>query len=140
MASEPKAKQVWLRDKAREMRKEPSLAERLLWQELRTCQQVGLRFRRQYVIGPYIVDFACPQARVAVELDGSSHAETMTEDELRTAFLGETDWRVLRFGNFEAIEAPRGTAERVLHVCAARLRAFGVTLPAGASKYLADFK
>lgn len=59
---------------ARSMRRDPTPAEALLWVRLRH-NQLGVRFRRQEPIGPYIVDFACAAARLIIELDGDSHDE-----------------------------------------------------------------
>ncbi|MGC9237589.1 MAG: endonuclease domain-containing protein, partial [Thiomonas sp.] len=58
--------------RARELRRNLTEAERLLWNRLRN-QQLGVKFRRQAPIGPYIVDFLCPQARLIIELDGGQH-------------------------------------------------------------------
>jgi len=121
------------------MRKTPSLAERLLWHELHEWNRTGLRFRRQYVISPYIVDMACPAARVVVELDGSSHDDLVKKDELRTAYLNQTGWRVLRFSNVRAISDARRAAEHVLHICAARIAEGGVKVPDDADRFLADY-
>ena len=57
------------------------------------------KFRRQQGIGPYVLDFYCPELRLCVELDGSSHDYRFEYDEQRTAFLGEQDIRVVRFRN-----------------------------------------
>ena len=78
-----------LRDRARRLRRERTDAERTLWQRLRGKQLGGLKFRRQHVVGPWILDFYCPECRLAVELDGGQHNETENRrrDEARTAFL-----------------------------------------------------
>jgi very-short-patch-repair endonuclease len=57
-------------ERARELRRQMSLPEIVLWQALRKARLGGLRFRRQHPIGPYIVDFYCPAARLAIEVDG----------------------------------------------------------------------
>jgi very-short-patch-repair endonuclease len=76
-------------------------AELKLWNELRAHRLMGLGFRRQVPIGPYIVDFACPTHRLAVEVDGSQHAdaENLARDRVRTAYLQGGGWLVLRFWN-----------------------------------------
>jgi very-short-patch-repair endonuclease len=66
--------------RARKMRTDPTPEEASLWQSLRKCQLGGYKFRRQHVIGAYIVDFYCPQARMVVEVDGKVHANQIGYD------------------------------------------------------------
>ena len=73
--------------RARGLRTASTDAERALWRMLRQ-RQLGWRFRRQYPISPYIVDFACIEARLIVEADGSQHAEPGDHDR-RDAFLAK---------------------------------------------------
>ena len=61
--------------KARGLRKNPTEAERLLWQHLRLRQLRGHKFRRQQPLGPYIVDFVCLEKRLVIEVDGGQHSE-----------------------------------------------------------------
>ena len=108
-----------LTQKARALRKGSTEAERLLWLRLR---QYRPRFTRQLVLGRYIIDLACRQARVAVELDGGQHAERTAEyDRRRTASLEAQGWIVVRLWNNEVTENPDGAAEFVLARCAERL-------------------
>ena len=81
---------------ARELRNSSTRAERLLWVRLR---QYRPRFTRQLVIEPFIVDLACREAKLAIELDGSQHAETVGYDARRTAFLEGQGWAVIRLWN-----------------------------------------
>lgn len=83
-------------------------AERMLWQALREKQLNGHRFRRQHPIGKYIADFACIERKVVVELDGGQHQDQVAYDELRTAFLQENAWRVLRFWNNDVLNNIEG--------------------------------
>ena len=80
-------------------------AELKLWNELRAHRLMGLGFRRQLPIAGYIVDFACPQKKLVVELDGSQHADEdlATADALRTKRLEQDGWTVLRFWNNDVI-------------------------------------
>ena len=78
--------------------------EKMLWTRLRK-KQLGYTFRRQYSIGPYIVDFYCPKKRVAVEIDGLYHNSTTDYDEYRTKYLNALDVKVLRFKNEEVDES-----------------------------------
>jgi very-short-patch-repair endonuclease len=85
-------------ERARELRRQMSLPEVVLWQALRNVRLAGLRFRRQHPIGPYILDFYCPAARLALEVDGFAH-DSIAEayrDERRQAWLAQQGVRVLR--------------------------------------------
>ena len=64
-----------LLDHARQMRRDPTPAERKLWHKLRNHRLAGLKFRRQQPLGPFIADFCCPSAKLVVEVDGVSHIE-----------------------------------------------------------------
>ena len=91
-----------LAPRAREMRRGPTEAERRLWQRLRRGG-LGLRFRRQAVIGRFIADFYCPAARLIVELDGSSHDARHDIDEQRDVWLQSSGLRVLRVRNDDVL-------------------------------------
>jgi very-short-patch-repair endonuclease len=84
---------------AREMRIHPTPAEDALWQHLRRKQINGMRFRRQYPIGQFIVDFYCPEQRLVIEVDGDIHLYTVEEDALRQDFIECLGYHVLRFTN-----------------------------------------
>ncbi len=103
------------------LRAQQTPEEQRLWQLLRARRFYGYKFRRQMPIGAYIVDFACYEARLIVELDGGQHAERAEYDLSRTAFLQAKGWRVIRFWNndFRAFE------EGVLMVILEHLRAGG---------------
>jgi very-short-patch-repair endonuclease len=88
-----------LQDRASAMRKAPTGSERAFWRYLRDKQLSGYKFRRQVVIGNYIVDFCCYQARVIVELDGSGHLVQVAYDLERKRWLESQGFRVLRFGS-----------------------------------------
>ena len=80
-------------------------AEVILWERLRR-KQLGARFRRQYPIKPFIVDFACIKLKLIIELDGESHigAENETYDAKRTQYLESKGWTVMRFWNHDIYE------------------------------------
>lgn len=101
-------------ERARQMRREPTYPETLLWRRLRANQLCGLHFRRQHPIGPYIVDYYCGAAKLAVELDGESHEGRETYDQTRAKFLQAAGVRVVRFSDDDVIRNPEG----VLHVIA----------------------
>ena len=84
---------------ARQMRREQTRAEAMLWARVRGGKLLGMRFRRQHAIGRFIVDFYCAQARLVVELDGASHARQKDLDAQRDRFLLGHGERVLRFAN-----------------------------------------
>ena len=86
--------------RARKLRADETEAERRFWNLVRNRSIEGLKFVRQYPIGPYIADFACRERMLVVELDGSQHAES-TYDERRSAFINAEGYSVLRFWNTE---------------------------------------
>ena len=85
--------------RSRELRKESTSEERLLWAALRANRLAGLHFRRQQVISGFIVDFYCDALSLAVELDGNSHRGREDYDHERDAALQRRGVRVLRFFN-----------------------------------------
>ncbi|ESW73191.1 hypothetical protein X771_01515 [Mesorhizobium sp. LSJC277A00] len=93
------------RANARSMRKVLTPAELKLWNELRAHRLMGLGFRRQFPIAGYIVDFACPEKKLVIEVDGSQHTDAgaAAGDETRTSHLGQDGWTVLRFWNDDVI-------------------------------------
>jgi very-short-patch-repair endonuclease len=84
--------------RARALRREMTLPEVVLWRALRRGAVAELRFRRQHPLGPYVLDFYCAAARLAVEVDGAVHdlPEQAAHDEKRIAWLGEQGIRLLR--------------------------------------------
>jgi very-short-patch-repair endonuclease len=100
---------------ARRLRQDMADCERKLWSMLRRKQMAALRFRRQHPIGPYIVDFFCPAAKLIVELDGGQHGEdkAVTYDEARTRWLEAQGYRVLRSWNWDFLENPDAALEGI---------------------------
>jgi very-short-patch-repair endonuclease len=96
-----------LRDRAREMRANPTPAERRLWAMLRDRRVSCVKFRRQHVIGPYIVDLACLERALVIEADGGQHAQSVS-DRRRDAYLRRLGFRVLRIWNNDVIENADG--------------------------------
>lgn len=90
---------------SREMRKDPTEAENLLWDSLRNRQLSGWKFRRQHPFPPFILDFYCIEARLSIELDGSGHKEPEQRkfDRERTQFLKEQGITEIRFWNEDVI-------------------------------------
>ena len=106
-------KNINLTGKAQTLRKNMTKEERKLW-KMFLCRCVP-RFRRQYVIGNYIVDFYCHQARLVVELDGSQHysPEETEYDKKRTAYLETQGLKVVRFSNLDILRNFQDVCEAI---------------------------
>jgi very-short-patch-repair endonuclease len=113
----PEALRNLIKDRARELRSHMTPAEVQLWLRLKGEQLSGLRFRRQYRIGTYIVDFCCPSRQLVVEVDGDSHSEREDYDDKRTEFLIEQRFRVVRFTNSEIAGSIDGVLAAILEAC-----------------------
>jgi very-short-patch-repair endonuclease len=101
---------------ARDLRREQTDAERLLWGHLRDRRLNGFKFRRQVPSEPFIVDFACIERGLVVELDGSQHGEdrALAYDERRTAVLNARGMRVMRFWNEDVLKDLSGVLNVIL--------------------------
>lgn len=93
-----------LKDFAKNNKKYPTEAESILWDYLKR-NNLGKPFRRQYIIGNYVVDFLCLPARLAIELDGGYHQlpQQIEDDKTRSEWLNEHGFNVIRFNNEEVI-------------------------------------
>ncbi|GAB5534153.1 MAG: hypothetical protein Rubg2KO_04020 [Rubricoccaceae bacterium] len=91
-----------LKQVARRLRRDATVPERLLWSRLRR-RALGVRFLRQRPIGPYVVDFYCPDRHLVVEVDGRSHDGRGAEDADRQRFLESNDLVVYRVTNDEVV-------------------------------------
>jgi very-short-patch-repair endonuclease len=100
--------------RAKHLRINATDAERQLWQHLRRKQMGDLRFRRQFPLGPYVVDFVCLGRKLIVELDGGQHAERGESDQIRTAWLTGEGFTVIRFWNDEVVKNMEGVLARIL--------------------------
>ena len=100
-----------IRQKAKQLRKNSTDAERNLWAHIRNRRLEGWKFRRQLPVGQYIVDFACPELRLIIEIDGGQHAEQIRYDLGRTKFLQSKGYRVVRFWNNEVLGNIEGVLE-----------------------------
>tara|TARA_R110002073_G_scaffold121737_4_gene264492 strand:+ start:6505 stop:6945 length:441 start_codon:yes stop_codon:yes gene_type:complete len=103
---------------AKEMRRDLTNAEAILWAHLRKGQINGWRFRRQHPIGPYIADFACAKIKLVIEVDGATHgsAREQAADAKRSEFLESKGWRVLRVWNTDIYDNLDGVMQAI---CAA---------------------
>jgi very-short-patch-repair endonuclease len=99
----------------RNLRHSLTPAEAALWKALRRSKVAGKKFRRQHSIGNYVVDFYCPECKLAVELDGEKHFNSIASefDLRRTQFLNRWNIRVLRFENRAVFEHPEGVLEAI---------------------------
>ena len=103
-------------EKSRRLRRNLTPAESKLWEQLRKRRVGGFRFRRQHGIGPYIVDFYCPAARIAIEVDGGQHSEPehCVRDSDRDRYLHSLGIRVLRFWNTEVDKETPAVVDTIL--------------------------
>jgi very-short-patch-repair endonuclease len=103
--------------RAREMRNDPTLAERRLWAILHSLRQQGYHFRRQVQIGPYYADIACHDARLIIEVDGATHStdEEISYDQRRERYLRSRGFRTLRLWNSDIAANSSGVGEAILN-------------------------
>ena len=105
-----------LKSNSRELRKNMTDAERLLWSKIRNKQLKGYRFARQKIIGDYIVDFFCSQALLVIELDGGQHytTEGIQKDRIRDRFISNPGIRVLKFSDRDILTNISGVIDVIL--------------------------
>ncbi|HCD78208.1 MAG TPA: cytosine methyltransferase [Prevotella sp.] len=111
-----------LRDFAKNNRKNPTMAERILWQYIRG-KSLGCSFRRQHIIDIFIADFICIEEKLIIELDGGYHSlpQQQIGDEERTKRLNTLGYKVIRFTNDEVI----GNIEGVINIIKQNLNYYG---------------
>ncbi len=90
----------------RSLRTNGTKEEAMMWKVLRNRQVSGVRFRRQFSVGAYILDFYCPELKLCIELDGAGHynSEGLRHDYVRDKYLSELGIRVLRFENLAVLK------------------------------------
>ncbi len=98
---------------ARHLRRNMTDAERKIWHHLRNRALMGHKFRRQYPVGPYVVDFACLARGLVVEIDGGQHHEAV--DAARTRYLERCGFRLLRFWNNDVFERQDAVLAAIFH-------------------------
>jgi very-short-patch-repair endonuclease len=108
---------------ARELRQPQTPAEVKLWSRLRDRQLDGLKFRRQHVIGHFIIDFYCADAKLCVVVDGDSHAgpDQIAYDAARTQWLNEEGYHVIRFTNREVFKQVDAVLQTIADECRRRI-------------------
>jgi very-short-patch-repair endonuclease len=94
-----------LKPRRKELRNNSTYAEVFFWQQVKDRQLEGRKFRRQTIIGPFVVDFYCPEEKLVVELDGDVHfdEEAIKYDKKRTVFLESVGLKVIRFENQDVL-------------------------------------
>jgi very-short-patch-repair endonuclease len=100
--------------RARTLRRDQTDAERKLWHLISNRQLGGFKFRRQYPIDRYFVDFACREASLVIEIDGGQQAVRAEYDAERTEALGRAGWKVIRFWNNQVLDEPIGVLDVIL--------------------------
>lgn len=110
--------QTHLKKFQRRLRSNMPAPEIIIWQKIRS-NQLGIKFRRQYVIDKYILDFYAPQIKLAIEIDGDSHFElevSKVKDKNRDAYLCSQGIKTIRFLNIEILENLPGCLEKVVQI------------------------
>ena len=106
-----------IKSNSRSLRTNMTDAEQHLWRHLRMRQMHGLKFRRQHPCENYILDFACLEIKLAIELDGGQHNLQHIKDNARTKVLANQGWTLLRFWNDEALKNTEGVLMSVDAAC-----------------------
>jgi very-short-patch-repair endonuclease len=114
---------VALLERCRKLRTTSTDAETLLWGLLRARQLAGVKFRRQHQFGPYVLDFYCPEKKLAIEVDGGRHAggQQAERDSDRDSSMQAQGIRVLRFSNTGVLQETEGVLMRIWEAVTAPL-------------------
>ena len=112
--------ELWekLKPLAREMRQTPTPAEDALWQRLRNRRVKNAKFRRQYGIERFVVDFVCVDTKLIIEVDGEIHDSQQELDEIRQAYLEALGFHVLRFRNEQILTEIEGVVTEIAEALA----------------------
>ena len=104
-----------LKQRRRELRKNLTTAEAVLWKNLQGSRMAGKKFRRQHSVGKYVLDFYCPECQLAVELDGEAHFTSIRAeyDVAREEFIKSLKIRIVRFENRLVFENLEGVLETI---------------------------
>jgi very-short-patch-repair endonuclease len=111
------------KEKARQLRRNLTDSESILWSRVRGKQLLGVQFYRQKPIGNYIVDFFAPRAKLVIEVDGSQHRreDNLQRDEFRDAYLADLGLKVLRFNSSEVLKETDAVVEVIYRAIVERL-------------------
>jgi very-short-patch-repair endonuclease len=102
---------------AKQQRRTMTIAEKLLWQQVRANRLGGFHFRRQQIAAGYIVDFYCHAARLVVEVDGPIHEQQRDYDKVRDLALTKLGFRIVRFSNDVIIRDLQHVVTQILKLC-----------------------
>ena len=96
---------IEFKEKRRELRKNSTVTERILWDKLRDNQLFDIKFKKQFGVGIYIIDFYCPKAKLAIEIDGSVHEskDAKEYDKIRDEYISSLGINTIRFKNDEIL-------------------------------------
>ncbi len=108
-----KANATEQKEQRKSLRNNMTSAEALLWRALKGRGTGGMKFRRQQGVGPFILDFYCPEHRLGIEIDGSSHDYKYEYDEKRTEYLRRQGIRLLRFSNQQVFTSMQGVLAEI---------------------------
>ena len=102
---------------AKDLRKNQTIAESILWNKLRNSKLAGIKFRRQEPIGNYIVDFISFEINLIIEIDGSIHEKQKDYDKFRTSYLQDIGFYEIRFKNEQIIHDIEFVLQKILDLC-----------------------
>ena len=122
-------KKYWeqLKERARELRKDQTEAEKIIWEKLRDSQ-TGHKIRRQHPIGPFVADFICIGNKLIIELDGVIHNFQKERDEARTYFLNDLGYEVIRFSNDDVMKNTDSIVRKIKEILDKKVLSFGEDL------------
>ncbi len=106
-----------VQQRAKELRKEMTCAEKILWERLRNRQLGGFKFRRQHPMGSFIADFYCPECKLVIEIDGEIHISQAEADVERTEIIESFGYRVIRFHNADVETNLQIVLQKILTTC-----------------------
>ena len=98
---------------ARQLRREQTKAEKIVWELIRKRKFRGLKFRRQHVIEGFVLDFYCPEIKLGIEVDGSVHMKRRDYDKLRQEVIESEGIRIVRINNRELLDRKRSVLEKL---------------------------
>jgi very-short-patch-repair endonuclease len=104
-------------ERARQLRRNATYPEKMLWNALKNRQLANLKFRRQHPLGKLVLDFYCEEQKLCLELDGDSHRDRAQYDCERQTWIEGQGIRVLRFGNDDVLENLESVLESILKFC-----------------------
>ncbi len=106
-----------VQERAKELRKDMTPAEKILWEHLRNRQLGGFKFRRQHPMGSFIADFYCAECKLVIEIDGDIHISQAEADAKRTEIIESFRYQVIRFRNAEVETNLQSVLKKILTTC-----------------------